>query len=293
MAAELELHATVSSRRLLPHAAADGHGAREGDRTHVRVAVNLRAGRRARPGEDVEHAWGQPSLGEALGHVEARPGRVVRELENGRVPVDQCGRELPYGDRDREVPGGDETDDAERTAERVETLVRDRRLVLLPDCAPRLPCREPQDRRRPQRLELGLADWLSHLGGHVLCDPPGPCLDRRRRRDEIPGALLSREPGPARECLACGLDRGACVIGAGGRIHTRDLGRAPGISLLVRLPGDAPLPVTVDVVPGRGAGDGLRHGRGSFRGGWRRGRRDWSAFRCLARGSRRRGPARA
>ena len=272
MAAELELHPAVARGRLLPHALAHGHGAGERDRADALVAHELGARRRPRAGEDVQHPRREPGLGESLGDVEPRSRRLVAELEHDGVPVDEGRRELPDRDRDREVPGRDEADDADRPPQRVQPLVRHGGLEHLADRAPGLARRVAEDRRGPQRLEARLAQRLPHLRGHVVRDLLRAGLEhvRRLRQERRP---LGRGQGrPGGERLAGRLDRRARVVRVGGRIDTDDLVRPPGASLLVRRAARRRVPAAADVVAGGCSGQGLRHGLGSFRSAPRRGR---------------------
>ncbi len=188
----------------LAHRTADRDRAGERDRADARVRDELGADLRAGAGEHVQHAGGQPGLGEALGDVEAGARRLVAELEHDRVAVDQRGRELPDGDRRREVPRRDQPDDAERAAHGVEALVRHRRLVDLADRAVGLAAGEAEDRGGARRLAARLAQRLAHLGGHVLRDLLGAGLERVGRLEEERGALGRGQPrtspGTPRRC---------------------------------------------------------------------------------------------
>ncbi len=142
----------------------------------------------------------------------------------------------------------------ERTAERVQPLVGDGRLVHLADRPPRLTRRVAEDRRCAQRFEPCLAQRLPHLRGHVLRDLLGARLDRRGRFREEGRALPGRQRGPRGERLARGLDRGTRVLGRRGRIDARHLRRPPWAPLLVRLSGRALAPFAADVVAGGRSG---------------------------------------
>src|SRR2546429_9281246 len=64
--------------------------------------------------DNVEDAVRQPRLREELDVALAEGRRVGRGLEDDRVAADDRGQRLPGGGRDREVPGSDRTDDADR-----------------------------------------------------------------------------------------------------------------------------------------------------------------------------------
>ena len=91
----------------------------------------------------------QPGVIQRPHDVQAGERRVLRELEHHGVAVDQRRRELPHRDRGREVPRGDQADDADRAVHGVDRPAGDRLLVELADRAERLAGRVAQDLRRP------------------------------------------------------------------------------------------------------------------------------------------------
>ena len=270
---QLELDPAPAGGRLVADGVPDGDRPRERDRADVGAGDELGADRRARTGQDVEDARREPCLGEALGEVEARARRLVPQLQDDRVAVDQGGSELPHRDRDREVPRRDESDDAERAAHRVEPLERHRGGIDLADRAPGLAGGEAQDGRGARGLHACLPQRLAHLCGHVLRDPLRAGLDGVRGLRQIPGA---RRRGQARPAGERGRGRRDClagVVGARRLERARHLRRPPRVALLVRLVGCRRSPCAADVVPRRSANGCVGH-RGSFavRRAWTRGR---------------------
>ena len=73
---------------------------------------------RARPDDDVQDALRDPGLERELGKAQGRERRQLGRLEHDGVPAGERGAELPARDVEREVPGHDQADDAERLAER-------------------------------------------------------------------------------------------------------------------------------------------------------------------------------
>ena len=73
---------------------------------------------RARPGDDVDDALGDPGLERELLEPQRRQRRQLGRLEHHGVAGGQRRRELPRRDRQREVPRRDQADDPERLAER-------------------------------------------------------------------------------------------------------------------------------------------------------------------------------
>ena len=88
----------------------------EGDRVHVLVLEQCLADDRAAAHHQVEHALGQAG---ALDDVDQRPGRPgdeVGRLDHDAVAVGERRGDLPGRDGDREIPGRDHADDADRLA---------------------------------------------------------------------------------------------------------------------------------------------------------------------------------
>ena len=262
LAAELELHAAAAGGRGGADAVAHRDRAGERDRAHVGALDERRADLRAGAGEHVQDAGGEPRLGEALGDVEAGARRVVRELEHDGVAVDQRGRELPDRDRDREVPGRDQADDAERAAARCRGAgaARTRR-------TPRRPAATPRRRRsggssprgRPPCAPRGAAcpSRRSCRGRSAPCGPRSrpPCGGRT---PPGPGAGSAAQAGNA---ARGGRDGAVRVVGRR-RLEDAGDGRgAPRVALLVGLARACLEPLAADVVAGRRARSASRSSR--------------------------------
>ena len=89
----------------------------EGDLGHVGVVDEPLAALAARAGDDLDDALRQPGLERQLGEAQRRQRRELGRLEDDRVARRERRAHLPRGDRQREVPGRDEPDDAERLAD--------------------------------------------------------------------------------------------------------------------------------------------------------------------------------
>ena len=138
----------------------------------------------------------QLRLRERLGDVQAGARRLVGELQDDGVAVDERGRELPDRDRDREVPRRDQRDDADGPAARRHLRAGRRLLEVLADRAERLARGVAQDLRGAARLAARLAQRLAHLGAHVDRDLLDARLEHRRgrRRDTPRGAPSAARP---------------------------------------------------------------------------------------------------
>src|SRR4029079_12577635 len=85
----------------------------EADDADVGVIDNGIAYVAAAPGHHVDHAGGDATLPQQL-HEAHQAGRRVRgRLDDCRVAADQGRKQLPAGDRDWEVPGGDDAHHAD------------------------------------------------------------------------------------------------------------------------------------------------------------------------------------
>ncbi len=79
---------------------------------------------RARPGHDVEGAGRQACFREQLGEEERGQRRDRRGLQHDRVAEREGRGDLPHGLQEREVPGRDRADDADRLPQSQEHRVR-------------------------------------------------------------------------------------------------------------------------------------------------------------------------
>jgi hypothetical protein len=96
---------------------ADLGRAGEGDLAHVRMAGESRTGGAARAGNDIEHSRRDAGLASQLGQPESGQRRRRCRLDHYGVAEGEGGRDLPGGDREREVPGDDQGADPDRLAE--------------------------------------------------------------------------------------------------------------------------------------------------------------------------------
>jgi ParB family chromosome partitioning protein len=119
LAAELERDALqVAGRR--PHDLVTDFG-RAGERDLVDVGMrgDRRACGLAESGDDVDHAGRDAGFLEQLAEAQRRERRLLGRLEDDGIAAGQGGAELPGGHQQREVPGDDLPDDADRLAQRV------------------------------------------------------------------------------------------------------------------------------------------------------------------------------
>ncbi len=116
LAAHLQLEAAEVLGGGFRHALAGRHRAGEGDGVDVRAVEDRLADHRAGAHDEVEDALGQAGAVEDVGERPAAARHQVGRLEHYRVAVDDCRRDLPGGNGDREVPRRDQADDAERLA---------------------------------------------------------------------------------------------------------------------------------------------------------------------------------
>ena len=91
---------------------------RERDLADTRMCSEGRTRHGTRARHDVDDPVREPGLQAQLAQSERRERRPRCRLEDGGVARRQGGRELPGGHHQREVPGHDEADDADRLAQR-------------------------------------------------------------------------------------------------------------------------------------------------------------------------------
>ena len=113
-------------------------------------------------GDDVDHALRDPGVEDELAEPQSRERRQLGRLQHDRVPAGESRAELPAGDVEREVPGHDQADDAERLPEgQVDSAGdRDRLSVVLVDRA-RV---EVEDLGHHADLAARAGDRLAHVG---------------------------------------------------------------------------------------------------------------------------------
>ncbi len=137
LAAELERDALDRPRRAAHHLLPDLGRAGEADLGDVGVLDQPLPDDRALADDDVDDALGEAGLEREVAEPDRGQRRELGGLEHDGVPARERGAELPARDVEREVPGHDQPDDAERLAEgHVDAAGdRDRLAVVLVDGA--------------------------------------------------------------------------------------------------------------------------------------------------------------
>ena len=127
----------------------------------------------------------------------AESGVELGGLEDDGVAGREGGAELPGGDVEREVPGDDQADDAERLAERHVDAAGDgdRLAVALVDRAGV----EVEDVGHHSDLAAGAADRLADVVGLDPRELFVVLLDERREPSEQPSAVGGRNRPPSRK----------------------------------------------------------------------------------------------
>jgi hypothetical protein len=215
------------------------------------VRDDLVAGLGAGAEDEVEDAGGQPRLVENLDDADGRGGRQGRRLEDDRVAGDERGRELPDGDGDGEVPGGDDGDDAVRLPDGVGEVAREFGGDGLAVHAARLAGAELGDvdgalqlaARLRERLALLAREQRGQLLFALLHEPRGARHDAAARR--------GGRGSPAAEGFRSGLDGAARLLARREADDADAVVRVRGVEVVevVRGSGLDPLPadeVTVD-----------------------------------------------
>ena len=212
---------------------ADLGRAGEADLRDVRVLDQPSADDRAGADEDVDDALRDAGLEHELGQPQRRERRQRGGLEHDGVAARERGAELPARDVEREVPGDDQPDDAERLAEgRGDPAADgDRLAVVLVDRAGV----EVQHLRDHPDLAARAGDRLADVLGLDLRELLGVLLDERRQPPQQPGPVGRRD----------------CAPGGVRRLGPRD----GGVGLL-----DARLLELRDRLLGRRVEHGERHG---------------------------------
>ena len=196
----------ICSPQIEPIAAPGARAAGEADLVDQRVPDELLA-HRAIGRNDVQHTGREPGLLEDLGEHERVERRLLRRLEHDGAAGEQRGAELRHREPQREVPGDDRADDADRLAAH-EQAREHAGPVLLP------------------RVRLGLVgvpveEELRHRDLQADARDRRADLERRQLRELVRAGLdLPRPPG-AGPPLARPLSRAAT-----GRRRTRRAPRA-------------------------------------------------------------------
>ena len=169
--------------------------------------------------DDVQDAFGDAGLECELGEPERRERRQLGGLEDDGVAASECGAELPGGDVEREVPGDDEADDAERLAERHVDAAGDGDglAVALVDRAGV----EVEDVGNHANLAAGAADRLADVGGFDPRELLVVLFDEGREPAEEPSPVSRRNRPPSRES-ALGRRHRRVGLGDPSRLESRN-----------------------------------------------------------------------
>ena len=160
-------------------------------------------------------------FGERVG----RAGDEVGGLEHDRVAVSQRRGDLPGGDGDREVPGRDDSDHAERLARDLDVDIRPDAREFLARDPQRFASEEVEDLPGPRRLADPLGQRLALLARE---QPPellaaGEDFGRNAQKDVV--SLLGRGPRPGGKGRMRGLDRGVGLRVVGLRVFADEVVR--------------------------------------------------------------------
>ena len=188
LAAHLALGGGAAAGQPLGDGAACALRSGEAERPHQLVADQCGA-QLAVAMQHLQHALGQQPV-EQAGDPVGADGRVLGRLHHADVAVGQRRGELPQRDGQREVPGGDQADDAARhlAGEQQRAAVRRREAGALG--VERRGGVEAEDGGRPGDLTAGLGDRLADLAA-----------DQRR---QLAGLDLEPVGGPAQRLAAGG-----------------------------------------------------------------------------------------
>jgi ParB family chromosome partitioning protein len=147
--------------------------------------------------EDVQDALGQPRLERQVSQPQCRERCQLCRLQHDRVAARERRRDLPRRDVEREVPGHDRGDDAERLPEGHVDAARDRdRLaVVLVDRSGV----EVEDLRHHRHLAAGARDRLADVPRLDARELLGVLLDERRQAAQEARAVGRRDRAPGRE----------------------------------------------------------------------------------------------
>ena len=191
---------------------ADRPRAGEGDRVHARVADELRADRRPRRAAARARPAARRTRAARARACSAQRGRLLGGLEHHGVAGRQPGGDHPERDRDREVPGRDDGDDAARAPAQLVALAGQldqlaagaghaAGMLLERDRGARVVLEEVD---RLADVAVGLAPRLRGLADLERADLQPPLAQPRGGLDQHLGALRPRsarpspEPRPAR-----------------------------------------------------------------------------------------------
>ncbi len=264
LAAEFELELGAGLRGDLAQIGADGVGAGEGDAGDARIADERIADGAGTPCHEVEHARRQAGLGQNLDEADGAERGETGRLEDDGVAEGEGRGDFPGRDRDREVPGGDDPDDAEGLADGVEEGERVHRGVVLAARLLNLAGEVAEDLDGATGLADALLEGLAFLPGEF---PPDLLLaggeDLGGLVEDV-GAGDGGGAAPAVGRLGGSGDGGLDVLLGGGGEAADEVIRVGGAAVLEGLAGGGGAPFAADVVA---VGLGLA-GRGLGCVGW-------------------------
>ncbi len=209
-------------RRPVSTAAGEAHR-RDVGRVEDRLADH-----RAASHDQVEDALGQAVPRQDLGDRPGRARHQVGRLEHHRVAVGERRGDLPGRDREREVPGRDQPDHAERLPGHVDLDAGPDRGHPLACEAQRLAREELEDLPGATGLADAVGERLALLARQQLAELLAPLQDFVAGRVEQIEALLRGASRPGGKSLLGGADRAfrGRPVGAGkGADHVLDVGR--------------------------------------------------------------------
>ena len=183
----------------------------------------------ARAHDEVEHAGRQSG---SRADLDQRPGRCRHEfrgLEDDRAPVGQRGRDLPRGDRDGEVPGGDDPDHPERLAQDVDVDTRPHAAHVLARDAQCFAGEEAEQLRGTQHLTDALGSRLAFFARELLAELGSPSLELEADALEHREALGGRRRSPPRCRVGRRRDREIDLRAVGDRVLTHRVGQVRGV----------------------------------------------------------------
>ena len=217
-----------------------------------------------RAGDEVDDARREAGLGHQLHEERGAVRRVGGRLEDDGVAGDERRHHLPAGDRDREVPGGDDPGDPDRLADAHRPLVGELGGDGVAEHPAALAGHQEGDVDRFLDVAARLGEDLAHLAGHG----PGQALLVLRHQGaegvEDLAALRRRRPLPHRLGGAGGPD-GHRHVGRGALLEPPDEVAVVGrVAALERRAGGGLAPLPGDEVAERrdvvGDGGVLRRG---------------------------------
>ena len=185
LAAHLELHARVVRHRGLGDAGARALAAGERHAGDVGM-LDERAAHRAAAEDQVEHALRESRLVDDLRQRVRRGRRQRGGLHDHGVAERQRGRALPRRNRDREIPGRDQSEHAERLAVGFHRDAGARRVHRHAVTAQRLAREELEDARRAHDFALALGQRLAFFARQQAAEIV------RARHDQSSPTLSSR-----------------------------------------------------------------------------------------------------